>query len=138
MNIFIAKGRLTSEPELKQTGNGLAVAKFTIAIPRRFDKEATDFINCTAWRNTAEFIAKNFTKGQEILCEGEINIDKYQADTDTVKYFTDFVVSRAEFCGSKKDNSPTKGSLVADENKYELINDDFIGNLLQDEVDLSF
>lgn len=138
MNIFIAKGRLTSEPELKQTGNGLAVAKFTIAIPRRFDKEATDFINCTAWRHTAEFIVNNFSKGQEILCEGEINIDKYQADTDTVKYFTNFVVSRAEFCGSKKDNSAENVKIETGGATFGAINNPHAGTFIPNNGDLPF
>ena len=63
MNKFILKGRLTNNPDLKQTPNGVSVTKFTVAVNRRFDREKTDFINCEAWRNTAEFISYYFTKG---------------------------------------------------------------------------
>ena len=71
MNKVFLKGRLTNEPELRQTPSGVSVSKFTIAVNRRFDREKTDFINCEAWRNTAEFISKYFTKGKEIAIIGQ-------------------------------------------------------------------
>ena len=104
MNKVILKGRLTSTPELKQTPNGVSVSKFTVAVNRRFDHEKTDFINCEAWRNTAEFIAKYFSKGKEIAIVGEIHIDKSEKDGKT-NYFTNVVVDEAEFCGNKGDSS---------------------------------
>lgn len=107
MNKVILKGRLTSTPELKQTQNGTAVTKFTIAVNRRFDREKTDFINCEAWRNTAEFISKFFCKGKEIALIGELHIDKFEKDGKT-NYFTSVVVDEVEFCGSKADNAETK------------------------------
>lgn len=108
MNKVILKGRLTSTPELKQTPNGVAVTKFTIAVNRRFDREKTDFINCEAWRNTAEFIAKYFSKGKEIAIVGELHIDKSERDGKT-SYFTTVTVDEAEFCGSKSDgDTPPK------------------------------
>ena len=103
MNKVILKGRLTSAPELKQTPNGVAVAKFTVAVNRRFDREKTDFINCEAWRNTAEFISKYFTKGKEIAIIGELHIDKNEKDGKTT-YFTSVVVEEVEFCGSKNES----------------------------------
>lgn len=108
MNKVILKGRLTSTPELKQTPNGVAVTKFTVAVNRRFDREKTDFINCEAWRNTAEFVAKYFSKGKEIAIIGEIHIDKSEKDGKT-NYFTNVVVDEAEFCGNKADGAETKG-----------------------------
>ena len=110
MNKVILKGRLTSAPELKQTPNGVAVAKFTVAVNRRFDREKTDFINCEAWRNTAEFIAKYFTKGKEIALIGELHIDKSEKDGKT-NYFTNVVVDEAEFCGKKEDGAETKAEI---------------------------
>lgn len=107
MNKVILKGRLTSTPELKQTPNGVSVTKFTVAVNRRFDREKTDFINCEAWRNTAEFIAKYFSKGKEIAIIGEIHIDKSEKDGKT-NYFTNVVVDEAEFCGNKADGAETK------------------------------
>ena len=107
MNKVILKGRLTGTPELKQTTNGVSVTKFTVAVNRRFDREKTDFINCEAWRNTAEFISKFFCKGKEIALIGELHIDKVEKDGKT-NYFTNVVVDEAEFCGNKADNTETK------------------------------
>lgn len=104
MNKVFLKGRLTATPELKQTQNGTAVTKFTVAVNRRFDREKTDFINCEAWRNTAEFICKYFTKGKEIVLVGELHIDKSERDGKTT-YFTTVTVDEAEFCGSKGEGS---------------------------------
>ena len=111
MNKIILKGRLTNNPDLKQTPNGVSVAKFTIAVNRRFDREKTDFINCESWRNTAEFISNYFTKGKEIAVVGELHIDKTESNGVT-RYFTNVVVDEAEFCGSKSDSSSEP---VADE-----------------------
>lgn len=124
MNKVILKGRLTSTPELKQTPNGVAVTKFTVAVNRRFDHEKADFINCEAWRNTAEFIAKYFSKGKEIAIIGEIHIDKSEKDGKT-NYFTNVVVDEAEFCGSKADGTETKGEMTESApNMVEMEEDD--------------
>ncbi len=120
MNKVILKGRLTSTPELKQTPNGVAVTKFTVAVNRRFDREKTDFINCEAWKNTAEFIAKYFSKGKEIAVIGEIHIDKSEKDGKT-NYFTNVVVDEAEFCGSKADGAATKGEATEGAPNFEEI-----------------
>lgn len=110
MNKVFLKGRLTNEPELRQTPNGVSVSKFTIAVNRRFDREKTDFINCEAWRNTAEFISKFFCKGKEIAVVGELHIDKSEKDGKT-NYFTNVVVDEAEFCGKKEDGAETKAEI---------------------------
>lgn len=110
MNKVFLKGRLTNDPELRQTPNGVSVSKFTIAVNRRFDREKTDFINCEAWRNTAEFISKFFCKGKEIAVVGELHIDKSEKDGKT-SYFTNVVVDEAEFCGNKADNTETKAEM---------------------------
>lgn len=139
MNIVILKGRLTKDPEIKTTNSDTKVCSFSIAVNRRFSKEnEADFINCTAWRQTAEFIHKYFAKGQEICINGNLQVRKWEDKDGNVRYATDVVVDNAEFCGSKKDGSMANGSLVADENKYKLINDDFLGNPMVDNSDLPF
>lgn len=100
MNKVILKGRLTATPELKRTATDIYVTDFSVAVNRRFNKEQTDFINCQAWRQTAEFISKYFTKGQEILVIGELHIDKWDKDGET-RYTTRIVVDEVDFCGSK-------------------------------------
>lgn len=104
MNKVILKGRLTGDPELHQTVNGVSVTDFSIAVNRRFNKDETDFINCQAWRNSGEFVSKYFKKGQEILVSGELHIDKWDKDGQT-RYTTRVVVDNVEFCGSKVDNN---------------------------------
>lgn len=103
MNKVILKGRLTATPELKTTAADIYVTDFSVAVNRRFNKEQTDFINCQAWRQTAEFITKYFTKGQEILVIGELHIDKWDKDGET-RYTTRIVVDEVDFCGSKEGN----------------------------------
>lgn len=106
MNKVILKGRLTADPELRSTPNDVSVATFTIAINRRFDRDKTDFVNCEAWRQTAEFVSKYFSKGKEILAIGELHIDKSEKDGQT-RYFTKVSVDEVEFCGGKNDNETT-------------------------------
>ena len=103
MNKVILKGRLTATPELKRTASDIVVTDFSVAVNRRFNKEQTDFINCQAWRQTAEFITKYFTKGQEILIIGELHIEKWLKDDET-RYSTRVVVDEVDFCGSKENN----------------------------------
>ena len=115
MNKVILKGRLTANPELRKTPSDISVCNFSIAVNRRFDKEKVDFINCEAWRQTAEFIKRYFNKGKEIAVIGELHIDKWNKDGET-RYLTKVVVDEVEFCGSKnetknddeqpKENSP--------------------------------
>ena len=100
MNKAILLGRLTKDVELKQTPNGVSVARFTIAVNRRFDKETADFISCVAWRNTAEFVAKYFSKGSSIAVVGSLQTGSYEKDGQKV-YTTDVNVDEAYFAGSK-------------------------------------
>lgn len=103
MNKVILKGRLTANPELKTTTTDITVCDFSVAVNRRYNKEQTDFINCQAWRQTAEFISKYFKKGQEILVVGELHIDKWDKDGET-RYSARVSVDEVEFCGSKSEN----------------------------------
>ena len=107
MNKVILKGRLTATPELKKTATDIYVTDFSVAVNRRFNKEQTDFINCQAWRQTAEFITKYFNKGQEILIVGELHIEKWDKDGET-RYATRVVVDEVDFCGSKENNKIQK------------------------------
>lgn len=107
MNIAILMGRLTASPELKQTQSGLSVTSFSIAIDRRFKTDGekqTDFINCVAWRQTAEFITKYFTKGAMIAVEGTIQTRKYTDKNGNDRTATEVVVNQTHFCGGKQEN----------------------------------
>lgn len=111
MNIVALVGRLVSDPELRQTPNGVNVCSFSIAVQSSSKNPdgtyKTDFINCVAWRNTAEFIVKYFRKGQNIGLNGSIQTRQYQ-DKDTGKNRTAFevLVNNTYFVESKAKASP--------------------------------
>lgn len=108
-NKIILMGRLTRDVELKTTTNGISVASFSIAVDRRFqgkgEEKKTDFINCVAWRQTAEFISKYFGKGRCILVEGELQTRTYDDKDGVKRYVSEVIVSQASFTGEKKVDS---------------------------------
>ena len=106
-NITLA-GRLTRDPELRRTNNGTAVASFTLAVERDFADKDTgdrlcDFIDCTAWRGTAEFIERNFRKGQMAIANGRLEIRKYTDKDGNARRVAEVVVQNIYFCGDKKE-----------------------------------
>jgi len=110
MNKWIGVGRLTKEPELRQTANGKGVCNFTVAVDRRFKVEGqptADFINCVAWGNKGEFVEKWFTKGKMICLEGCIQTRNWEDDGGNKHYATEILVDNVEFCGDKS-NANTK------------------------------
>ena len=78
MNNISLVGRLTADPELKQTQSGISVTSFSIAVDRPGSKDTTDFLPCVAWRQTAEFVCKYFRKGQRIGLIGKLTSRKYE------------------------------------------------------------
>lgn len=106
-NKVILMGRLTADPELKQTQGGTAVTSFTLAVDRKYTKEGqekqTDFITCQAWRSTAEFICKYFAKGSAMLLCGELQTRSWEQDGQK-RYATEVVVSEVTFCEAKKNS----------------------------------
>lgn len=109
LNSVNLMGRLTADPELKQTANGISVTSFSIAADRAYtpkgqDKQ-TDFINIVAWRQTAEFISKYFKKGQMIALEGTIQTRSYEDKQGNKRTAFEVVAGRAHFCGSKNEGN---------------------------------
>ena len=105
-NLVVLSGRLTADPELKYTPNNVAVCSFTIAVERRYkqgEERQADFINIVAWRQTAEFISKHFTKGSMIGIEGAIQTRRY-VDKETDKNRTAFevIANNVQFVESKR------------------------------------
>ena len=97
------KGRIAKDPEVKTTVSGQTFTRVTIAVDRYTkagEERKADFISCTAWGNTAQFLAKYFTKGKEILAEGRIQTGSYTNQDGKKVYTTDVVLDRVEFCGS--------------------------------------
>jgi single-strand DNA-binding protein len=106
LNKVILGGRLTQDIELKQTPSGVSVCSFSIAVKRRTGKDQeqkTDFIDCTAWRQTAEFIARYFRKGSSICVSGSIQKRSWQDQNGQNRYATEVVVDEAMFVDSKND-----------------------------------
>ena len=104
-NKVILIGHLTKDPELKTTTNGTTVTQFSIGVNRRFDKDTTDFINVVAWRQTAEFVCKHFTKGKPILVCGSLQTRTYEDNSGNKKYITEVVADEAAFVESKSENT---------------------------------
>lgn len=81
LNKCVFMGRLTRDPELRQTGSGVDVANWTLAVDRDYkngDEKVCDFIDCVAWRNTAQFVSKYFTKGRMMVVSGSLQSRKWQ------------------------------------------------------------
>ncbi len=109
MNTICLMGRLTGDPELKTTPNGISVTSFRVAVDRAYrskDQERqADFIPCTAWRGTAEFISRYFRKGQRIALQGSLQTRTYTAQDGSQRTAFDVVVDNAFFCESKGSNA---------------------------------
>ncbi len=107
LNNVVLMGRLTADPELRQTSTGIEVTSFSIAIDRGYARQGeerqTDFINCVAWRQTAKFITSYFRKGQMIAVTGSIQTRNYEDKSGNKRVATDVVVANASFCGSKNE-----------------------------------
>lgn len=100
MNKVILIGRLCADPEFRQTTSGIAVCRIRIAVdrPKQKDQERqADFINCTAWRSTAEFISRYFTKGQKIIAEGSLRNNDYTDNNGVKHYSMDVQIEGVEF-----------------------------------------
>ena len=98
-------GRLTSTPELRYTTNDTPVISFTLAVNRSYAKQETDFIDVVAWRSTAEFIDKYFSKGQLIAIEGSIRTSIYQDKDSNNRKAVEVLASKVHFTGERKDNN---------------------------------
>ncbi len=113
MNKVILMGRLARDPELRQTPNGVSVARLTIAVNRRFaakdGQQTADFISCTAWRQTAEFICRYFQKGSMIAVVGSIQTRSWDDKDGKRQFATDVVIDEAYFTGSRAE-SGTQGN----------------------------
>ena len=108
-------GRLTEAPELKTTNSGVAVTSFSLAVERNYapkgQERETDFIRITAWRQTAEFVCKYFTKGSMIAVQGSIQTRNYEDRNGNKRTAFEVVADNVSFCGSKAE---TKDAVPAE------------------------
>ena len=108
LNRIVLMGRLTRDPELRRTQSGTAVASFTLAVDRDFADKATgnrptDFIDIVAWRGTAEFVSRYFTKGRMAVVEGRLQIRDWQDREGNKRRSAEVVADNVYFGDSKRD-----------------------------------
>ena len=110
LNHITIMGRLTRDPELKRTGSGIAVASFSLAVDRDFGKnengeKEVDFIDCTAWRQTAEFVSKYFAKGRMAVVSGKLQTRVWTDKDGNKRKSTEVVADNCYFGDSKPSGS---------------------------------
>ena len=113
LNQIVLMGRLTRDPELRRTGSGVAVASFTLAVDRDFaaqgaEKE-TDFVDIVAWRNTAEFVSRFFTKGRMAVVTGRLQIRNWTDKEGNKRRSAEVVADNVYFGDSKRDGAASGG-----------------------------
>ena len=110
LNTVIIMGRLTRDPEMRTTQSGVAVASFTLAVDRDFGgrdggEKQTDFIDCTAWRHSADFVSKYFAKGSMAVVKGRLQIDNYTDNDGNKRKAAKVIADNIYFGDSKKDGT---------------------------------
>lgn len=127
LNVVALQGRLTRDPELRQTTSGKNVCSFTIAVDRGFKtadgKTQADFIDCVAWERCSEFICRYFGKGDMIAVDGRLQTRKYQDKNGNNRTAVEVSVNNAHFAG-KKESSHAAPPPAAPDVDYEPIADD--------------
>ena len=117
LNKIFIMGRLTRDPELRRTQSGTAVTSFSLAVDRDFKSQSgekeTDFIDVVAWRSTAEFVAKYFTKGRMAVVEGRLQIRDWKDREGNNRRSAEVVADNVYFGDSKRDGAPAGGSFSA-------------------------
>ena len=130
LNHITIMGRFTKDPELRRTGSGVAVTSFTIACDRDFGQNGqkeTDFIDITAWRNTAEFVNKYFTKGRMVVVSGRLQIRNWTDKDGKNRRSAEVVADNVYFADSKKDDSnsfSTQNFGTASASDFAMLDDD--------------
>lgn len=115
LNKVILQGRLVADPELRHTQQGTPVASFRLAVDRGYKSKDpgaanADFINIVAWRNTAEFVSRYFTKGSMMLVEGRLQMRDYTDRDGNRRVAAEVVTDSVNFCGSRRESQPSGGA----------------------------
>ena len=123
MNKVILMGRLTKDPEVKYTQQNVAVARYSIAVARRFQQKGqpeVDFINCIAFGKSAEFAQKYLNKGKQIAITGRIQVHTWENENGQKQWSTEVIVEEQYFADSKAKETEENGFDTVDENDYDL------------------
>lgn len=134
MNIVVLIGRTTRDIDLRRTGNGTVVASFTLAVNRDFktnDGQEADFIQCVAWKKTAELLEQYVHKGDRIAVNGSIRTRNYEDSHGRTVYVTEVLVNHVEFLETKNreqsnynNNGYTESNNFNDNERFDLEKDD--------------
>ena len=127
MNIIAIKGRLVRDPEVRKTPNDITTCKITVAVDRAYSsggEKQTDFFDCVFWRQGAEFVSKYFSKGKEIIVQGEMQSRKWQDKDGNNRISWEIQNAHAEFCGGKGESAPaTYEAPAAPASDFVMLND---------------
>lgn len=107
LNHITIQGRLTKDVELRLTPNGVSVATFCLAVDRDYDRQQTDFVNVVAWRQTAEFVDKYFSKGQMMVADGRLQIRDWTDKHGDRRTVAEVVAEHVYFCGDTRKSEST-------------------------------
>jgi single-strand DNA-binding protein len=124
MNNFVGIGRMVKDAELRYTGQGTAVASFTIAI-NRMKKDEADFLNCVCFKAQAENLANYTSKGSQIAVEGRVQTRNYQNQEGKKVYVTEILANRVQFLDSKKDSGNQSNNQNSNQQQTRVDNDPF-------------
>ena len=125
LNKVVYQGRFTADPELRSTQSGISFMEFTLAWSVTYkDVETKCFLRCKAWRSTAEFISKYFTKGKEILVEGSLETNEWTDEQGQKKSRTILNVEKVHFCGGKQSNGAVSENKSPSSTSLEIEDDD--------------
>lgn len=126
INHLTLQGRLTRDPELRQTTGGVPVCSFTVAWSEKYkDRETKLFMPCTAWRSIGEMISRNFSKGREIAVEGSLSTREWTDNEGGKRSVIELTVDRVHFCGPKpSDGGSASEPQAGSEQAFAEIQDD--------------
>lgn len=135
LNTCTIMGRLTADPQLRRTSSGVACVNFTLAVDRDYSNNGereTDFIDCVAWRNTAEFVSKYFAKGRMAVASGRLQVRGWTDKDGNKRRTAEIVADNVYFADSKKESD--NGSVGG----YNQVSQDFVPIDGPDDDDLPF
>ena len=142
INMVALMGRLTYEPELKTTPSGGSVIRFQIACDRSYQKAGeerkADFIDCVAWRQTAEFISRFFHKGSMIAVEGTLQTSNYTDKSGNNRKQVEVLANNVSFCGSKSESGNAAGGFSQPAPSYSSADNSDFEEIVDDDDDLPF
>lgn len=147
INMVAIMGRLTYEPELRTTPSGVSVIRFQVACDRTYQKDnqnrQADFIDCVAWRQTAEFINRYFHKGSMIAVEGTIQTSNFTDKNGAKRKQIEVLANNVSFCGSKSENGAQGTQSGMDINpeptpSYSSVDNSDFEEIVDDDDDLPF